>query len=210
MTVDDLRAAVFAVPGVAHAEIALRNDDSPVVRVWTDGSRGDAAVHRDVADVIAIHGYGSGRMDTSRAALEARIAELAALSPRLAGRSGGQPVPASMPERPPGLAKLIIEETGDSVVAVASDITGRSARAHVGEGDDAFLAAVTDAVSELRGVEPTPVLVSVEDRFVAGVDVISVLIENAVGERYAGAAVVRGGRPFTVGRAVDAALANSL
>lgn len=95
-------------------------------------------------------------------------------------------------------------------MAVASDASGRSARAHVGEGDEAFLTAVTDAVAELRGVAPTPLLVSVEDRFVAGVDVVSVLIENEAGERYAGAAVVRGGRPFSVGRAVDAALANSV
>lgn len=75
MTVEDLRAAVLAVPGVFHAEVALRDDHSPVVRVWTDGSRGDAEVRSDVADVIAIHGYGSGRMDTGRAALRARIAE---------------------------------------------------------------------------------------------------------------------------------------
>jgi hypothetical protein len=104
---------------------------------------------------------------------------------------------------------LIIEETGDTVVAVASDATGRSARADVGEGADAFLMAVTDAVAALRGVSPAPLLLSVEDRFVAGVDVVSVLIETEVGERYAGAAVVRGGRPFSVGRAVDAALAYS-
>ena len=125
------------------------------------------------------------------------------------GRYSDPTEPMRLPARPPGLVKLVIEETGDTVVAVASDSSGRSARSHVGEGDDAFLTAVTDAVAELRGVTPTPVLLSVDDRFLAGVDVISVLIENAVGERYAGAAVLRGGRPFTVGRAVDAALANS-
>ncbi len=208
MTVEDLRAAVIAVPGVAYAEVALRDGAAPVVRVWTDGSRGDVVVHSDVADVIAIHGYGPGRMDANRAVLAARIADT------VDGLSSEYPDTPGLPMRlhagAPGLVKLVIEETGDAVVAVASDSSGRSARSHVGEGDDAFLTAVTDAVSELRGVAPTPVLLSVEDRFVAGVDVISVLIENAVGERYAGAAVVRGGRPFTVGRAVDSALANLL
>lgn len=193
MHADDLRGAVIAVPGVAHAEVILRDDHTPVVRVWTDGSRADGAVHTDVSDVLAIHGYGGARRDASRAVLEARITDTT----------------QALPQSGPGLSKLVIEETGDEVVAVASDETGRSARARVGEGDDAFLTAVTEAVSELRGVAPGPLLVSVEDRFVAGVDVISVMIENAYGERYAGAAVVRGGRPFTVGRAVDAALTNA-
>jgi hypothetical protein len=200
LTVDDLRDAVHAVPGVATVEVALRDDQTPVVRVWTDGSRDDAVVRNDVADVIAIHGFGNGTAHKGQA-LRARI-----------GENLGSMLPAESADRVEptvSLAKLIIEENGDDVVAVASDASGRSARAHVGEGADAFLIAVTDAVAALRGVTPSPLLVSVEDRFVAGVDVVSVLIENGVGERFAGAAVVRGGRPFSVGRAVDAALGNS-
>jgi hypothetical protein len=200
LTVDDLRDAVHAVPGVATVEVALRDDQTPVVRVWTDGSRDDAVVRNDVADVIAIHGFGNGTAHKGQA-LRARI-----------GENLGSMLPAESTDRVEptvSLAKLIIEENGDDVVAVASDASGRSARAHVGEGADAFLIAVSDAVAALRGVTPSPLLVSVEDRFVAGVDVVSVLIENGVGERFAGAAVVRGGRPFSVGRAVDAALGNS-
>ncbi len=200
MTVDDLRDAVHAVPGVATVEVALRDDQTPVVRVWTDGSRDDAAVRNDVADVIAIHGFGNGTAHKGQA-LRARIGEdLGSMLPA----ESTDPVEPTV-----SLAKLIIEENGDDVVAIASDASGRSARADVGEGADAFLIAVTDAVAALRGVTPSPLLVSVEDRFVAGVDVVSVLIENGVGERFAGAAVVRGGRPFSVGRAVDAALGNS-
>jgi hypothetical protein len=200
LTVDDLRDAVHAVPGVATVEVALRDDQTPVVRVWTDGSRDDAAVRNDVADVIAIHGFGNGTAHKGQA-LRARIGEdLGSMLPA----ESTDPVEPTV-----SLAKLIIEENGDDVVAVASDASGRSARADVGEGADAFLIAVTDAVAALRGVTPSPLLVSVEDRFVAGVDVVSVLIENGVGERFAGAAVVRGGRPFSVGRAVDAALGNS-
>jgi hypothetical protein len=202
MTVEDLRAAVLAVPGVASAEVALREDATPVVRVWTDSSRGDSEIQGDVADVVAIHGYGMGTLQRGRAAMAARITDTLVSSPADEGAWTAKP-------GSPGLAKLIIEETGDTVVAVASDATGRSARADVGEGADAFLMAVTYAVAALRGVSPAPLLLSVEDRFVAGVDVVSVLIETEVGERYAGAAVVRGGRPFSVGRAVDAALAYS-
>ena len=199
MTVDDLRDAVHAVPGVSTVEVILRADRTPVVRVWTDGTRGDAEIENDVADVIAIHGFGSGSAERAAEAVRDRIDR--ELDSSLSG--GTEPEPAV------GLAKLIIEENGEDVLAVASDASGRSASAHVGEGADAFLIAVTDAVSALRGVTPTPLLVSVEDRFVAGVDVVSVLIETGVGERFAGAAVVRGGRPFSVGRAVDAALAHS-
>lgn len=207
MIADDLRLAVKAVPGVAHAEVSLRDTGTPVVRVWTDGTRPDGAVHTDVSDVLAIHGYLRPRHGIDAAALEARINDSAE-------RIGAAPIGVSrvlpLPETPPVLAKLVIEENGDTVIAVASDSTGRTASAVVGEGPDAFLAAVTDAVAELRGVAPHPVLVNIEDRFVAGVDVISVLIENGMGERYAGAAVVRGGRPYTVGRAVDAALASAV
>lgn len=207
MTVEDLRAAVLAVPGVAAAEVALRDDATPVVRVWTDSSRGDSEIQGDVADVVAIHGYGMGTLERGRAAIAARISDTLVSSP--ADENGGSQGGGMARPGSPGLAKLTIEETGDTVVAVASDATGRSTRADVGEGADAFLMAVTDAVASLRGVTPAPLLLSVEDRFVAGVDVVSVLIETEVGERYAGAAVVRGGRPFSVGRAVDAALAYS-
>lgn len=210
MTVEDLRDAVLAVPGVAGAEVAIREDKTPVVRVWTDGSRGDAEVHNDVCDVIAIHGYGSGTAVTGRAAVEARVADAVGAAPPVvvdeSGYAGSEQLDAVASS---GLAKLIIEETGNDVVAVASDARGRTARAVVGDGSDAFMVAVTEAVASLRGVMPSPVLLRVEDRLIEGVDVVSVLIETN-GEPYAGAVVVRGGRPFSVGRAVDAALATAV
>ena len=210
MTVEDLRSAVLAVPGVAAAEIAIREDETPVVRVWTDGSRHDTEIHNDVCDVIAIHGYGSGNAPSGRAAVEARVAGAVGGTPPVvvdeSGYAGGDQLDAVVST---GLAKLIIEETGNDVVAVASDARGRTARALVGDGSDAFMVAVTEAVASLRGVSPSPVLLRVEDRFMEGVDVVSVLIETD-GEHYAGAAVVRGGRPFSVGRAVDAALATAV
>jgi hypothetical protein len=206
MSADDLRTAVAAVPGVAHTEVVLRDDGTPVVRVWTDFSRPDAAVHTDVSDTLTLHGYLRPRHEMGWATLEARTRESAG---RIGAAPTGGPRAVPPPSSPRGLAKLVIEENGESVVAVASDSVGRTGRAVVGEGPEAFLTAVADAVAELRGVAPHPVLVLVEDRFVAGVDVISVVIETGVGERYAGAAVVRGGRPYTVGCAVDAALASA-
>ncbi len=210
MTVEDLRSAVLAVPGVAAAEVAIREDETPVVRVWTDDSRDDTEIHNDVCDVIAIQGYGSGNAANGRAAVEARVAGAVAAAPPAvvdeSGYAGGDQLDAVVSTR---LTKLIIEQTGNDVVAVASDAKGRTARALVGDGSDAFMVAVTEAVASLRGVTPSPVLLRVEDRFIEGVDVVSVLIETD-GERYAGAAVVRGGRPFSVGRAIDAALATAV
>ncbi|GMQ85975.1 MAG: hypothetical protein BMS9Abin07_1545 [Acidimicrobiia bacterium] len=209
MTVENLRDAVLLVPGVAGAEVAIRDGDTPVVRVWTDGSRGDAEIRNDVTDVIAIHGYGSGTAATRQAAVEARVADVISAAPHVdeTDDGGGEPFDHAVSS---GLVKLIIEETGHDVVAVASDGRGRTARALVGDGSEAFLVAVTEAVAGLRGFAPSPVLIRVEDRFIEGVDVVSVLIETDEGERYAGAAVVRGGRPFSVGRAVDAALATAV
>jgi hypothetical protein len=101
--------------------------------------------------------------------------------------------------------RLAIEETSDGVEVRAIDDLGREAEAAVGPGPDGLTVAVASAVARLRGF-PSPLRTATNTRDVDGTTVVTVLIELPGGEKAAGAAIVTGGLPFTVGRAVDSAL----
>ncbi len=207
MTAEDMRREVCSLPGVASAEVTPRVGAPPFIRVWTDGSRPDADVQQAV-ERIALRDAPL-REDTSR-----RRTGL--------GRSLGETLPAALAEpdpshlavdfdvaRPSGyFTKLAIEETSDGVEVRAIDDAGRESGAVVEQGADGLTRAVATAVALLRGFPP-PRGVAVNTRDVDGTTVVTVLIEMSSGTTLAGAAIVTGGLPFTVGRAVDSAL-NSL
>jgi len=209
MTAEDMRREVCSLPGVASAEVTPRVGAPPFIRVWTDGSRADADVQQAV-ERIAL-GEPSQREDMGR-----RRTGL--------GRTLGEALPAAMAEpdpshlavdvdaaaaRPSGyFTKLAIEETSDGVEVRAVDDAGRESGAVVERGEDGLARAVATAVALLRGFPP-PHGVAVNTRDVDGTTVVTVLVEMSSGSMLAGAAIVTGGLPFTVGRAVDSAL-NSL
>ena len=87
----------------------------------------------------------------------------------------------------------------------AIDDLGREAEAAVGHGPEGLTVAVASAVARLRGF-PSPVRTATNTRDIDGTTVVTVLLELPGGEKAAGAAIVTGGLPFTVGRAVDSAL----
>ena len=101
--------------------------------------------------------------------------------------------------------RLAIEETSDGVDVRAVDDLGREAQAAVGSGPDGLTSAVASAVARLRGF-PSPLRTATNTRDIDGTTVVTVLVELPGGEKAAGAAIVTGGLPFTVGRAVDSAL----
>ncbi|MGB5166932.1 MAG: hypothetical protein WBN35_06745 [Acidimicrobiia bacterium] len=103
------------------------------------------------------------------------------------------------------LLRLAIEETSDGVDVRAIDDFGRETEAAVGPGPDGLTVAVASAVARLRGF-PSPLRTAINTRDVDGTTVVTVLVELPGGEKAAGAAIVTGGLPFTVGRAVDSAL----
>lgn len=204
MTAEELREALTAIPGVASAEVTERDAGAPVVRLWLDGTRPGDEVQRDVDHVITLRGYRPRPSETVP-------------TKRGLGRGLETLLPVALEEAAPshlertgiggvgGLAKLAIEESyhGVTVRAVGADGTEGSAEV-VGEGERGLLEAVTAAVGSLVGRRAR--LVAVEERTLEGTPVVTVLVELADGSRLAGATVVAGGRPFTVGRAVHAAL----
>jgi hypothetical protein len=101
--------------------------------------------------------------------------------------------------------RLAIEETSDGVGVRAVDDLGRETEAAVGPGADGLTVAVASAVARLRGF-PSPLRTATNTRDIDGTTVVTVLVELPGGEKAAGAAIVTGGLPFTVGRAVDSAL----
>jgi len=209
MTIDELRRAAHFLPGVTAAEVVARPGHAPIVRVWTDGTRTDDEVRRAVealaSDVVPTApaetgervGLGRGLEETISAALTApepsHLTHRGAVAVDAPGVAGGR------------LRKLAIEETvaGVEVRAVSDD--GREIGAVVGAGSDGLTNAVATAVALLRGFPP-PLSVAVNTRDINGSTVVTVLVQMPSGERGAGAALVTGGLPFTVGRAVDGAL----
>lgn len=213
MSADELRTALQAVPGVASAQVDDENGMAPMVRLWLDGSRSGSAVEDDVEDVISGAGY---RRRSTTATENGRRGGLGKGLEALFPLAAEETPPAHLQEIGPAadsrthrFAKISIEESRGGVVVRVEDANGAQASAEVGEGSRPVDEAVVGAVADLLGVAHEVELVAVDHRVVAGSDIVSVLLESHSGARYAGAAIVEGGRPFTVGRATYAALADA-
>ncbi len=224
MTAEDLRREVCSLPGVASAEVTSRVGAPPLVRVWTDGTRPDADVQRAVEKIavgdlraredVSRRRIGLGRSlgDTLPAAFAEPVPSHLVTDDPVSSRLASDDPVSSHPATDVDIGgasarflKLAIEETADGVEIRAIDEAGREAEADVAPGADGLTTAVATAVARLRGFPP-PRAVVVNTRDVDDATVVTVLIEMPSAARSAGAAIVTGGLPFTVGQAVDSAL----
>jgi hypothetical protein len=205
MLIEKLRDSVRSIPGVASAEVTLGPDEEPLVRVWTDGSRPDADVQGAVESAVSINNpnvEADGRFGLDRNPDNMMPDAPMEWAP---GSINAAIEVASPTGR---IARLAIEESVDCVEVRAVDDAGRSGSAVVGDGDDGLSEAIAVAVARLRDVtEPTSIRVDVRD--VDGSDVVTALIDLPSGDRVVGAAIATGGQPFTLGRAIDAALSDA-
>ncbi len=205
MIIQKLRDSVRSIPGVASAEVSLGPDEEPLVRVWTDGTRPDSEVQSAVEVAMAKNESNpdsNGDLDIVR--------DSETTPPEASPEPTPRPGNAAIDVTPPNglIAKLGIEESLDCVEVRAVDYAGRSGTAIVGDGEDGLNKAIAAAVARLRGVdEPTRIQVDVRD--VDGSSVVTVLVDLPSGSRVVGAAIATGGRPFTTGRAIDAALVDT-
>ena len=227
MTADELRAALSVVPGVGSVEVTDTGDATPNVRVWLDGTRPAEDVQRDVDHVIGLKGYRRRPVPRSESAggsvaTAERTTVTVAESAGPNGRRGlGRGLDTLLPvavessgpaEARPGrgraevrFARLAIEEGPRGVTVRAISAAGVEEAVFVqGEGERALLEAVAMAVGGLRGRAPR--LLGISDDDVAGVHVVTAVVELPEGTKAAGASILVGSRPFTVGRAVDQAL----
>jgi len=236
MTIEELRRAVRSLPGVASADVMPQTGAPPVVRLWTDGTIPDAVVQRAVQLLVAKgSANGSDPVPAEEFAAEPIaeaptmetpdvVDETPAAKPAKRrvglGKTLGETLPGAFAATAPShlatgtipdedgirrFLRLAIEETSDGVDVRAIDDFGRETEAAVGPGPDGLTVAVASAVARLRGF-PSPLRTATNTRDVDGTTVVTVLVELPGGEKAAGAAIVTGGLPFTVGRAVDSAL----
>lgn len=226
MTTEELRHAVRSLSGVASVDVTPQVGAPPLVRVWTDGTVPDGDVQRSVERLVATGAFDDLASDAGSlmGAQESRDyddlppAEPAKRRTGL-GRSLVETLPNAFAEPEPShlateerqlerggrFLRLAIEETSEGVDIRAIDDLGQEAEAVVETGPDGLTTAVASAVARLRGF-PAPARVVTNTRDVDGTTVVTVLLELSTGDKAAGAAIVTGGLPFTVGRAVDSAL----
>lgn len=210
MAWQQLQGAVLAVPGIAAAEVEARPDEGPLVRVWLDGTRDSDAVAADVRRVLDDAGYGTD--------VRAENGKPPATPPD--GRNGRRSglgrglealIPPAEPVQPVAAAEglrldmIAVEETASGTVVRAIDTAGKAAVAPVPQGNG-LNAAVTATVAGLLGLGEPPKLEAVEVRDLASTPVLMVVIATSDGRRASGSAIVEAGMPFTLGRAVWAAI----
>jgi len=235
-SIEELQAAILSVPGVVGAVVADDSSGPPTVRVWTDSSRDAAELQTEVRALVSrAHTQRSPNgppppvvrpiptaespSDDERSPLR-YITSTAETPARRSGLGRGLDslIPDAVAERPPGhlvsidltkapsLDMIAIEESAAGVTVRAVDTARNVAEAKVIGGSQSINPAIVAAVAELLAEMPTPRLVSVELRDTEVAAVLVVTLELADTTIAAGAAVVQGGMPFTLGRATWAAI----
>ncbi len=214
-TIEELQAAVLGIPGVVGAVVGRTPEGRPTVRVWTDDTRDPEDLQADVRALLA-----------RARALEDYEAESATVVPEpkrpskksglgrgldaLFSDSGEEPAAGHLLaidlSAPPALDMIAIEESASGVTVRAVDTARNMAETKVIGGSGSINPAIVAAVAELTGELPPPRLASVELRDTEAAAVLVVTLELADTTIAAGAAVVQGGMPFTLGKAAWAAI----
>ena len=193
MTADLLRDELLRVPGVESAAIEGDSLTPQGVRVRLSAGVDATAVGVEVQRVLAAHGL---RSEMAKPDKPVSVQTL----PELIPRSG---TPRRQVDEV--LSKVAIVEGNDGIMVRAETDAGRVADRAAAAGGGRLDEAVVGAVSELAGVEPTPIILAIDDRDFDGISVVSVVVE-AGRDRLAGSSVVDGGRPFALGKATWMAL----
>jgi hypothetical protein len=193
VTADLLRDELLRVPGVESADIEGDALTPQGVRVRLSPGVDASAVGEEVQRVLAAHGLRSEMAQPDR---PVSVQTLPELTPR-----------SATPRRQQDevLSKVAIVEGNDGITVRAETDAGRAADRAAAAGGGRLDEAVVGAVSELAGVQPTPIILAIDDRDVDGIPVVSIVVE-AGRNRLAGSSVVEGGRPFALGKATWMAL----
>jgi len=204
VTTENPRDDLAAIPGVASAEVTIEQDETPVARVWLDGTK-DGTEVRELVD--ALLGKSVPELDVATHDVPRRRGGLGRGLEDLLPEDDSHPVPSQFqPDvtNRPSVATVSVVESSSGVFVTVTDNKDREASVSV-DGHGSIDAAVISAVSKLFGIDDS-IQVSVGDFDVA---TGSVLVATAWDDvsRAAGAAFVEFGRPSAVARAVFQAMA---
>ena len=203
-----LEKLVAELPGIAGVEVDIRNDGSPHVRVWLDGSATSEQVGDEIQRILAETG---GAVEPRSAEPLRRGGLGRTLGELLEANGDSVPLPLHSPTPVPAsvavgrLLLVAVEETASGVAVRVADSRQGIAFAPVDE-PSSLNHAVTAAVARLHEHRPVPTLEAVEVREIAGQSVLTVLLVQDDGSPLVGSEVIRGGLPFTLGQAVWKAL----
>ncbi len=198
MTTDNLRADLDALPGVATAEVVLRDDDTSVARVWLDGTR-DGDEVRELVD--ALLGRSISSVVLPKQATQRRRIGLGRGLGDLIPNDEQNPVPMQL--RPsagqrPSITRVAVIESARGVVVEIEDGAGGVHGEAVDDGgntDEAVLNGVRALVDSSADVRVDVTEVETGDG--------TVLLVTAIrgDRRSVGAAFIEHGRPYALARA---------
>lgn len=198
---EQLHDQLGEIPGVASAEISLRDDAPPLARVWLDGTQTADEVRERVQALL-----GSFVPPTETPPRKGRRSGLGRGLGDVIEADVGSPEPAHLvPSEPtpvdaPRIARVGVVETAAGVHVEVEDSDGNRHTGAVGV-DGSIDAALIDAMAPLLEI-PADALVSIDDVVTAEGDVVLATIVSPDGERRIGAAYVEFGRPWALARAV--------
>ncbi len=210
MASEQLSDQLQAIPGVASAEVTIKDGSAPVARIWLDGSEDPDEVRDKVTALLGSHVPTKVVPDRSlkRSGLGRGLGELLAdpdSGATLPHINGGGGVGGAT-ESDGSVERVAVVETEDGVHVEIEDAGGNRRSERVG-ADGSIDAAVLGAVRSLMGVA-ADVELSAADLSGPDGDVVVVTTTGPDGRRTAGAAFVDFGRPWALTRAATQALAS--
>jgi hypothetical protein len=203
VTTDELRADLDALPGVATAEVTLRDDETPVARVWLDGTR-DGDEVRELVD--ALLGRSIPSVVLPKQATQRRRIGLGRGLGDLIANDEQNHVPTQLQpaarQRPTIVRVAVIESTRGVTVEIQDGAGGAQVEPVGDEGniDAAVMNGVLAMVDGSQDVRVDITDVETEE----GTVVMATAVRGD--RRSVGAAFIEYGRPYALARAALAAL----
>jgi hypothetical protein len=214
-----LQNLVGDIRGVARVEVDIRDDGSPHIRVWLDGSVTSNSVGAEIQEILAsvqpqpqkreqvsVRRSGLGRGLNELLAANGDVQPLPHFQPAVQPGPEPEPEPVAVPRA--HLALVAVEESAGGIAVRVADSNRVVAFSPV-EDTRSLNQAVTSAVARLRQHRPAPRLEGVEVREIGGEPTLTAVLLLDGGKKAVGAEIVRAGLPFTLGRAVWQALAST-
>ena len=198
MTTSDLRDDLDALPGVATAEVVLRDDETPVARVWLDGTR-DGDEVRELVD--ALLGRSIPSVVLPRQKTQRRRIGLGRGLGDLIPNDEQNPLPTQLQPtagQRPAIVRVAVIESIAGVTIEIEDGTGYVFCESVGDEGTIDRAVMNGVASIVDGSQDARIEVT-DVETVDG----TVLMVTAIrdGQRSVGAAFVEYGRPYALARA---------
>ena len=199
----ELKDELLAIPGVASAQVTLDDGETPIARVWLDGSREADEVRERIN---ALLGASVPRADPQLKADDGVLKRRTGLGRGLSDLLLDDDKPpahlhgGATADRGAALQRVGIIESLDGVAVEVENGSGTVRTVPVGP-DGSIDAAVIEAVCSIIGIKDAR-SVEVNDLTTDEGELVIATARNEEDERISGAAFVDFGRPWAVAKAI--------